>query len=49
MSRVGKMQIAIPEGTTASIEGSKVTVKGKQGTLVRVFSDLVPSSRKVMY
>ncbi len=41
MSRVGKMQIAIPEGTTASIEGSKVTVKGKQGTLVRVFSDLV--------
>ncbi len=41
MSRVGKMQIAIPSGTTASIEGNKVTVKGAQGSLTRVFSDLV--------
>ena len=41
MSRVGKMQIAIPDGTTASIEGNKVTVKGAQGSLTRVFSDLV--------
>ncbi len=41
MSRVGKMQIAIPSGTTASIEGNKVTVKGAQGSMTRVFSDLV--------
>ncbi len=41
MSRVGKMQIAVPNGTTATIEGNKVTVKGANGTLSRVFSDLV--------
>jgi len=35
------MQIAIPDGTTASIEGNKVTVKGAKGSLSRVFSDLV--------
>ncbi len=41
MSRVGKMQIAIPDGTTATIDGNQVTIKGKQGSLTRVFSDLV--------
>ena len=41
MSSVGKMQIAIPDGTTATIDGNQVTIKGKQGSLTRVFSDLV--------
>ena len=35
MSRVGKYPVIIPEGVSASIENSTVTVKGPKGTLTR--------------
>ncbi len=33
MSRIGKLKIKLPEGTTAAIEGTAVKVKGKLGEL----------------
>jgi len=33
MSRIGKMKIPLPAGTTAKIDGQKLTVKGKLGEL----------------
>ena len=33
MSRIGKMKVVLPEGTKATIDGRKVTVKGKLGEL----------------
>jgi large subunit ribosomal protein L6 len=33
MSRIGKLKIQLPQGTKASIEGQKLTVKGKLGEL----------------
>ena len=37
MSRIGRMQIAIPDGVTVTIaENNQVTVKGPKGTLERV-------------
>jgi len=37
MSRIGRMPIAIPAGTTVEVaENNKVTVKGPKGTLTRV-------------
>lgn len=41
MSRVGNRVLAIPAGTTVTVEGSKVTVKGTLGTLTREFSQLI--------
>lgn len=41
MSRVGKMPIAIPDGTTVTISGGQITVKGSLGTLSRDLSDHV--------
>lgn len=41
MSRVGNRVLAIPAGTSVSVEGSKVTVKGALGTLTREFSPLI--------
>lgn len=41
MSRVGKMPIAIPDGTTVTISGAQITVKGSLGTLSRDLSDHV--------
>ncbi len=39
MSRIGRMPIAIPEGTKVAIaEGNTVTVTGKLGTLTETFS-----------
>ncbi|TNK93106.1 50S ribosomal protein L6, partial [Mycoplasmopsis pullorum] len=38
MSRVGNRVLTIPAGTTITVDGTKVTVKGKLGTLERVFS-----------
>lgn len=35
MSRIGKLPIAIPAGVDVTIDGSTVTVKGPQGTLIR--------------
>ena len=37
MSRVGKYPVIIPEGVSASIENSTVTVKGKLGELSFTF------------
>jgi large subunit ribosomal protein L6 len=33
MSRIGKKPVAIPSGTTATIEGQQLSVKGPKGTL----------------
>lgn len=41
MSRVGRRAIAIPEGTTVTVTGSLVEVKGKMGELSRKFSPLI--------
>lgn len=38
MSRLGKKGIAIPSGTTVSMEGTLLTVKGPLGTLTRGFA-----------
>lgn len=41
MSRIGKQQIVIPTGTTVSVEGNQVTVKGSHGELaVRIHPDI---------
>ena len=37
MSRIGKQPVAIPAGVTVTVDGSQVTVKGKQGELTRTF------------
>ena len=40
MSRIGKMPIAVPAGTTVELaENNKVTVKGPKGTLERVLPE----------
>ncbi|WLP85442.1 50S ribosomal protein L6 [Mycoplasma seminis] len=41
MSRVGNRVITVPAGTTVTVDGNKVTVSGKNGTLERVFSPLI--------
>ena len=37
MSRIGKRPVNVPGGVTATIDGSKVTVKGPKGELTRTF------------
>src|SRR3989344_2656251 len=37
MSRIGKKPIAIPSGTTVSVAGGLLTVKGSAGTINREF------------
>ena len=39
MSRIGKEPVAIPAGVTATVDGQKVTVKGKLGELSYVMHD----------
>lgn len=41
MSRVGNRVLTIPAGTTVTVDGQKVTVSGKFGTLERIFSDKI--------
>ena len=41
MSRIAKAPVDILSGVEISIAGQEVTVKGKNGTLVRVFNDAV--------
>lgn len=41
MSRVGKMPIAVPQGVDVAITADTITVKGKEGTLVRALNSLV--------
>ena len=38
MSRIGKKEIVIPEKTEVTINGSVVTIKGKEGELSRTFN-----------
>lgn len=44
MSRVGNAPIPVPAGVEVTIDGSRVTVKGPQGTLAREFPDAVSFS-----
>ena len=37
MSRIGKKPVAVPAGTTASLDGSDLTVKGPKGELAMSF------------
>jgi len=41
MSRIGKQEIQIPAGTTVTVDGSTVSVKGALGELTRTFRDEV--------
>jgi large subunit ribosomal protein L6 len=41
MSRVGKQQLLIPAGTTVTMTGGLMTVKGPKGTLTRTFTDTI--------
>jgi len=41
MSRVGRRVLTLPEGTTLTIKGSSVEVKGPKGTLSKEFSPLI--------
>ncbi len=38
MSRIGRQPIAIPAGVDVTVDGSTVTVKGANGTLVKTFN-----------
>lgn len=40
MSRIGRSPIVIPDGVTVSIDGNKVTVKGKKGELTEKIADI---------
>lgn len=46
MSRIGKLPIAVPDGTTVTIDGQTVTAKGKKGELALTLSDLVSPTLK---
>ncbi|NNC73419.1 MAG: 50S ribosomal protein L6 [Sphingomonadaceae bacterium] len=39
MSRIGKQPVALPDGVTAEIEGSELSVKGPKGTLTMSLAD----------
>ena len=41
MSRIGKLPIAVPDGTTVTIDGQTVTAKGKKGEMALTLSELV--------
>lgn len=41
MSRIGKKLIQIPKEISVTIEGQKIIVKGKNGSLERTYSDLI--------
>ncbi|MFZ3152159.1 MAG: 50S ribosomal protein L6 [Anaerolineaceae bacterium] len=38
MSRIGRLPITVPKGVDVKIEGNKVSVKGRQGSLEQTFS-----------
>ena len=37
MSKIGKQELIIPAGTTFSVNGNTITIKGKAGELVKTF------------
>ena len=46
MSRIGKLPIAIPNGTTVTVNGQTVEAKGPKGSQTIVFSDLITPELK---
>lgn len=44
MSRIGKLPITVPNGTTVSVNGQTIEAKGSKGTLSMTLSDLVQPS-----
>lgn len=44
MSRIGKLPITIPSGTTVNVNGQTIDAKGSKGALSMVLSDLVTPS-----
>ena len=46
MSRIGKLPIDIPSGSSVELDGSHVSVKGKSGGLERSFSPLITISKE---
>ncbi|NDK07975.1 50S ribosomal protein L6 [Candidatus Gracilibacteria bacterium] len=46
MSRIGKLPITLPENVEVVLEGSKITTKGKLGTLSFEHSDLVSITKE---
>jgi large subunit ribosomal protein L6 len=45
MSRIGRMQIAVPNGVDVTIDGSNVAVKGPKGSLSHVIVDPITIER----
>jgi large subunit ribosomal protein L6 len=41
MSRIGKKPIDIPQGVSISLENTKITIKGKHGSLEKSFLDYI--------
>lgn len=41
MSRIGKMPVTVPSGTTVTVNGQTVTAKGKQGELSLVLPEVI--------
>ena len=39
MSRIGKRPVALPDGVTAELQGSELSVKGPKGSLTMTVSD----------
>ncbi|KQC11892.1 MAG: hypothetical protein APR63_03755 [Desulfuromonas sp. SDB] len=39
MSRIGKLPVDIPSGVSVEVKGQQVTVKGKLGTLTKIFPE----------
>lgn len=46
MSRIGKLPIPVPNGTTVTVEGNKVEAKGPKGQLAFTVSELVTAELK---
>ena len=44
MSRIGKLPISVPDGTTVTVNGQAIEAKGSKGALSMVLSDLVTPS-----
>ena len=46
MSRIGKMQVAIPSGVEVNISGQSVSIKGPKGTLSHVLPELITPTKE---
>lgn len=46
MSRIGKLPISVPSGTTVTVNGQVIEAKGSKGTLSMTLSDLVQPTMK---